>query len=155
MELTRKVKLALDETRILILGAQILLAFSFAVLSAMATISSQIFYAIWIGEASPDRYRVGNALVTAVTILLAIGLAGDSYVVIAKIMGSPIVGLIAGSLALVFLIGLWHAFPVISASIQNRPGGAPSSLRFVFLRQRDFSARFGTRPLAWFVGNAG
>jgi hypothetical protein len=39
MELSKKVKVALDETRMLILGAQILLGFSFGGYSVTATIS--------------------------------------------------------------------------------------------------------------------
>jgi hypothetical protein len=65
-------------------------------------------------------HRVGGALVTAATVPLALGLAGDVYVVITKIAGSPAAGLAAGSLALVFLIGLWHVYPLLAAFIRSR-----------------------------------
>jgi len=48
MELTKKIKIALDETRMLILGAQILLGFQFRGFSTMATTSCQSIYAIWM-----------------------------------------------------------------------------------------------------------
>jgi len=52
---------------------------------------------------------------------LALGLAGDVYVVITKIAHSPAVGLAAGSLALISLIGLWYAYPLLAASIRTGP----------------------------------
>jgi hypothetical protein len=35
-------------------------------------------------------------------------------------VGTPTAGLIAGSLALVLLIGLWHAYPLVAAYLRNR-----------------------------------
>src|SRR6202040_1422381 len=61
---------------------------------------------VYAGEDTQDMHRVGSVLVTAATVPLALGLAGDVYVVVTKIMGSPAAGLIAGSLALVLLMGL-------------------------------------------------
>ena len=56
---------------------------------------------VYAGQVSEDMHRVGSALVTAATVPLALGLAGDVCVVIAKIAGSQLPG--GGSLALVFL----------------------------------------------------
>jgi hypothetical protein len=75
---------------------------------------------VYAGEDSQDMHRVGSALVTAATVPLALGLVGDIYVVITKTMGSPTAGVIAGGLALVFLIGLWHAYPLAEAYLRNR-----------------------------------
>ena len=77
----------------------------------------KIFYA---SEDSQDMHRVGSALVTAANVPLALGLVGDVYVVITKIVGSPTAGMIAGSLALVLLIGLWHVFPLLAVSLRKR-----------------------------------
>ena len=54
------------------------------------------------------------ALVTTATVPLALGLVGDVYVVITKIVATPTAGLIAGSLALVpavaeFAVGINNA----------------------------------------------
>jgi hypothetical protein len=66
------------------------------------------------GEDSQDMHQVGSALVTTATVPLALGLVGDVYVVITKIVGTPTAGLIAGSLALVpataeFAVGINNA----------------------------------------------
>jgi hypothetical protein len=51
---------------------------------------------VYDGEDTEDMHRVGSALVTAATAPLALGLAGDVYVVITKIAESPAAGLAAG-----------------------------------------------------------
>ena len=57
---------------------------------------------VYAGEDTEDMHQVGSALVTAATAPLALGLAGDVYVVITKIAESPAAGLAAGTLALVW-----------------------------------------------------
>jgi hypothetical protein len=105
-------------TASMIMHATSLFLVAFAVVLLMAPAAyHRIVYA---GEDSEDMHRVGSVLVTAATVPLALGLAGDVYVVVTKIMGSPTAGLIAGSLALVLLIGLWHVYPLVAVSIQNR-----------------------------------
>ena len=71
------------------------------------------------GEVSADMLRVGSVLVTAATIPLALGLAGDTYVVIGKITASSIVAIIAAGIAFTLLVGLWHAYPLVAASIRR------------------------------------
>jgi len=73
------------------------------------------------GEVSADMHRVGSVLVTAATIPLALGLAGDTYVVIGKITASPAAAISAAGAAFILLIGLWHAYPLVAASIRHRP----------------------------------
>ena len=75
---------------------------------------------VYAGEDTEDMHRVGSALVTMATIPLALGLAGDIYVVIAKIADSPAAGWLAAALGLVTLIGLWHAYPLAVARLRNR-----------------------------------
>ena len=76
---------------------------------------------VYAGEDTQDMHRVGSALVTAATAPLALGLAGDVYVVITKIAESPAAGLVAGTLALVSLLGLWYAYPLLAASVRTSP----------------------------------
>ena len=64
-------------------------------------------------------HRVGSVLVTVATIPLALGLAGDTYVVIRKVTASPTTGIIAASAAFTLLIGLWHVYPLVAASIRH------------------------------------
>ena len=69
-------------------------------------------------------HRVGSAMVTAATVPLALGLAGDIYVVIGKIIG-PQTGLAAGVFGLILLIGLWYGYPLAAAAMRrDAPGEA-------------------------------
>jgi len=70
---------------------------------------------VYGGEDTEDMYRVSSALVTGATLPLGLGLAGDVYVVIAKISGSFAIGSFTGGVAFVFLIGLWYLYPIIVA----------------------------------------
>ena len=95
-------------------------AISHSGLSVVLLIASAAYHRIvYAGEDSQDMHRVGSALLAA-TVPLALGLVGDVYVVITKIVGTPTAGLIAGSLALVLLIGLWYAYPLVAAYLRNR-----------------------------------
>jgi hypothetical protein len=141
-----KIEQMLTEARVVLPGAQALFGFQLAIVltqsfeqlpsaSKIAHAASLFLVAlavvllvapaayhriVYAGEDSQDMHRVGSALVTAATIPLALGLVGDVYVVITKIVGTPTAGLIAGSLALVLLIGLWYAYPLVAAYLQNR-----------------------------------
>jgi len=64
------------------------------------------------GADTEEMYRVGSQLVTAATVPLALGLAGDVDVVFAKIAESSAIGIAAASIVLALLIGLWHVFPL-------------------------------------------
>jgi Family of unknown function (DUF6328) len=127
-----KIELMLTETRVILPGAQALFGFQLAIVLTQTfdqlPSASRIVHAaslllvaaavmmlmapaayhriVYAGEDSEDMYRVGSTLVTASTAPLALGLAGDVYVVIAKIAASPAAGFIAGGLALVLLTGL-------------------------------------------------
>jgi hypothetical protein len=141
-----KIEQMLTEARVVLPGAQALFGFQLAIvltqsfeqLPRVSTIvhATSLFLVaiavvlliapaayhriVYAGEDSDAMHRVGSALVTAATVPLALGLAGDVYVVITKIAGSPATGLAAGSLALAFLIGLWHVYPLLAASIRSR-----------------------------------
>ena len=60
-------------------------------------------------------YQIGSALVTAATFPLGLGMAGDVYVVIAKISGSFVIGSVTGGLAFALLTGLWYIYPLLVA----------------------------------------
>ena len=66
-------------------------------------------------ENTEDMYGVGSALVTGATLPLGLGLAGDVYVVIAKISGSFAIGSFTSGLTFVFLIELWYLYPILVA----------------------------------------
>jgi hypothetical protein len=143
-----KIEQMLTEARVVLPGAQALFGFQLAIVltqsfeqlpeTSRVTHAAAIFLVavavvllmapaayhriVYAGEDTQDMYRVGSALVTMATLPLALGLAADIYVVIAKIAGSLTIGWIAAVLSLVGLIGLWHAYPLAAAYLENRRG---------------------------------
>jgi hypothetical protein len=136
-----KIEQLLTEARVVLPGAQALFGFQLAIVLTRAfeqlpTVSTVVHAAglflvalavmmlmapapyhriVYAGEDTEDMYRVGSALVTAATLPLGLGLAGDVYVVIAKISGSFAIGSITGGLTFVLLTGLWYIYPMIVA----------------------------------------
>jgi len=113
-----KIEQMLTEARVILPGAQALFGFQLAIvftrsfadlpvvpmimhaasllLTVVLLMAPAAYHRIvYGGEVSADMYRVGSALVTAATIPLALGLAGDTYVVMSKITGSPAVAIAA------------------------------------------------------------
>jgi hypothetical protein len=86
---------------------------------------------VYAGEASADMYRVGSALVTAAAIPLALGLAGDTYVVMFKITISPAIAIAAAVATFILLIGLWQAYPMVTAARRTHRGLENQSDAFV------------------------
>ena len=139
-----KIEQMLTEARVILPGAQALLGFQLAIVLTQAFESlpelSRLVHAIslglvalaimllmapaayhrivYSGEDSQDMHRVGSALVTAATAPLALGLAGDIYVVIGKIVGSE-TGVYAALFALLVLIGLWYGYPLAVAGMRR------------------------------------
>ena len=116
--LTQSFEQLLESSRVMHAAAIFLVALAVVLLMAPAAYH-RIAYG---GEDTPDMYRVGSALVTIATLPLALGLAADIYVVIAKIAGSLTTGCIAAVLSLVGLVGLWHLYPMTAAYLRNRGG---------------------------------
>jgi uncharacterized membrane protein YuzA (DUF378 family) len=81
---------------------------------------------VYAGEDAAGMHRVGSWLITAATAPLAFGLAGDIYVVIAKIAG-PAAGVAAAVLGLIGLLGLWYAYPLAVAALRGSAAPAPSA----------------------------
>jgi hypothetical protein len=152
----------LTEARVIIPGAQALLGFQLTITITRSfgnlPMSSQIVHAaslgcialaaillmapaayhriVFAGQNAEEMHRVGSIFICAATVPLALGMAGDVYVVIAKIAASATVGAIAGGAALLLLVGLWHVLPMAVrlrrrmrgphrgtlADIRSRPG---------------------------------
>jgi hypothetical protein len=139
-----KIEQMLTEARVILPGAQALFGFQLAIVLTQAFENlpdrSRLVHAISIGlvalaimllmapaayhrivysgEDSPDMHRVGSVMVTAATAPLALGLAGDIYVVIGKTIG-PQTGLAAGVFGLIVLIGLWYAYPLAAVAMRR------------------------------------
>jgi len=137
-----KIDQLLTEARVVLPGAQVLFGFqlsivlthafeqlpaasriahaisiAFVAISVMLLMAPAAYHRIvYAGEDSDDMHRTGSVLVTAATVPLAIGLALDIHVVIAKIADSATAGLISGVAALLLLLGLWFGYPLAMAA---------------------------------------
>ena len=143
-----KIEQMLTEARVILPGAQALFGFQLAIvlteafetlpnasrlvhaislglvaLSVMLLMAPAAYHRIvYAGEDSQDMHRVGSALVTAATAPLALGLAGDIYVVIGKII-DPTAGLGAAAFAFLVLAGLWYGYPLaVALNRREAPG---------------------------------
>ena len=141
-----KIEQALTEARIIIPGAQALLGFQLLIVmtqsfDALPT-ASKIMHAaslgmvaltvillmapaayhrlVYAGEDTPELHRMVSRMITAATVPLALGLAGDVYVVIAKIFASEQFGVLMACIAALVCIGLWHGYPLLSARLSRR-----------------------------------
>jgi hypothetical protein len=138
-KLSDKVKTALDETRMLILGVQILVGFQFRIVfedafdhlplqvrrfnglglgfmvAALALLIAPGVYhrIVYLGEDSEEFHRTGSIFVTAATLPLALGLSCDLYVVCQKIFSSPTIGLCIAAGAMTGFTALWYVYPIV------------------------------------------
>jgi len=133
-----KIEQLLTEARVILPGAQALFGFQLSIVLTHAferlPETSRITHAVSIGfvalavmllmapaayhrlvyggEDNEEMHRTGSILVTLATLPLAIGLAGDLYVIMAKIADSNTAGLAAGIGSLVLLLALWYGYPL-------------------------------------------
>jgi hypothetical protein len=144
-----KIEQMLTEARVILPGAQAIFGFQLAIvltqsfetlpelsrlvhavslglvaLAVMLLMAPAAYHRIvYAGEDTQDMHRVGSALVTAATAPLALGLAGDIYVVIGKII-DPESGLAAAGFGLLVLVGLWYGYPLaVALSRRAAPTG--------------------------------
>lgn len=132
----QRIEQMMTESRVILPGAQAMLGFQLAIvltqafdnlpsvlklahagslglvaLSVVLLMAPAAYHRIvFDGEESPEVYQVGSILITAATLPLALGIAGDVYVVLSKIAGET-AGIICGAVAAVVLLGMWYAFP--------------------------------------------
>lgn len=147
MLLSKAVKIALDETRLLILGAQVLLGFQLQAMfregfarlhpagqlvCEVALLLMAITVALLIapsmqhrlvegGQDSPRLLRVARRYATAALIPFALAIATDFHVVFAKTAGMN-VGLLAASVFSVLCAALWFVLP---AAVGRLIGSSP------------------------------
>jgi hypothetical protein len=140
----------LTEARVVLPGAQALFGFQLSIVLTLAfeqlPATSRIAHAVSIGfvalavmllmapaayhrivyagEDSEGMHRTGSVLVTVATLPLAIGLAVDIFVVMAKIADSAAVGLAAGGGTLATLLGLWYGYPLAVLARHRRRDAA-------------------------------
>ena len=136
MELSKKVKIALDETRILILGAQILLGFQFrgvfsdgyeqlptharyldgVALGLMVCVVGLLITPgpyhriVEDGEDSGNFHRLVTVLADLALLPLALALGLDLFITAGRIFGE-VAGAVAGTAATAVAVGFWYGFP--------------------------------------------
>ena len=143
-----RIEQMLTEARVILPGAQALLGFQLVIVlgsvfetlpaasrllhgAALAAVALSVILLVtpaalhrivWAGEDSEELLRLGGRLTLAALVPLALGMAGDAYVVFARIGGSALAGAVAGVAAAVGLLGFWLAWPL--AARRRRAGGA-------------------------------
>jgi hypothetical protein len=137
--LPAKIDQMLTEARLIIPGAQALLGFQLVVTLHRAfeelPASSRLIHVVslcavalavillmtpaamhritFAGEDTPLFFRIGSAFIVAAALPLALGNAGDLYVATAKASESTAIGAGLGVGALVVLMTLWYALPLM------------------------------------------
>jgi hypothetical protein len=150
--LDKKIDQMLTEARVILPGAQALLGFQLAVIlteafdklpgASKATHAVALGFValctillmtpaayhriVYGGEESDDFLKLGSRFVLAATGALALGLAADVYVVMARIAESEGIGITLAVLSLAALIGLWHVSPLYLRA--QREGAASARL---------------------------
>ena len=146
LPLSTKIDQMLTEARVIVPGAQALLGFQLAVVLTRAfetlptvskaahafalgciTVATILLMApaayhriAYNGEASEEVLALGGRFLMCATLALALGLATDIYVVIAKIAGSQQLGLAMAIMSATTLIALWHILPFLTRAKRFR-----------------------------------
>jgi Competence-damaged protein/Family of unknown function (DUF6328) len=90
------------------------LGLGFVALSTVLLMAPAAYHRIVFGGDASDRFlETGSRFLLAATMTLAIGIAADVHVVMARISQSVFIGAAAAALSLSTLIGLWHVSPSI------------------------------------------
>jgi Family of unknown function (DUF6328) len=142
-----RIEQMLTEARVILPGAQALLGFQLAIvltntferlpslsrlLHAAALMSVALSVAllitpaalhriVWAGEDTEAVFRIGGRITVLALLPLAMGMAGDSFVVLSRVSGSMGPATIAASLVLLCLIGMWFGWPFVER-LRRRSG---------------------------------
>jgi hypothetical protein len=99
---------ALPQTSVLVhLGALAAIAISAVLLIAPAAHHRIVFG----GEDAEEFLPIASAYLLAATVFLALGMAADCYVIVAKVLGSSAAGVAAAGATAAVCLGLWHIWP--------------------------------------------
>jgi Family of unknown function (DUF6328) len=97
------------------LGALAAIAISAVLLIAPAAHHRIVFG----GEDSEEFLPIASAYLLGATVFLAVGMAADCYVIVAKVLNSPLWGSVSAAVTAVACLGLWHAGPLIAKKRQD------------------------------------
>jgi hypothetical protein len=145
-----KIGHVLLESRMVLPGAQALLGFQIAIIlqesfdalpasSKMVHLASLACVALSIlllmtpaayhriveqGEETEHFHKVASRLLLASTVPLALGLTGDCFVVVRKVLDSTPAALVAAGLNLLVCLGLWFGLSLVQRSRRTRAVGS-------------------------------
>ena len=134
-----RIEQMLTEARVILPGAQALLGFQLAIVLtnvfeqlpeisrlvhgasllciALAVIllitPAALHRIVWAGEDSEAFLRIGGRVTVAALAPLALGMAGDAYVVFTRLTGSATWGSTAATVLMLVLLGLWLVWPLV------------------------------------------
>ena len=134
--LSERIKHVLTETRVVLPGAQALLGFQFlamltdpfeqlprqAKIVHLASLISIGFATVLLmapaayhriveqGEETERFHRIASVLVVGAMVPIALGMAGDFYVVLVRVTGSSATAMLGGSIALAVFGGIWFGY---------------------------------------------
>jgi hypothetical protein len=151
-DLSTRIKQVLTEARVVLPGAQALLGFGFAAvlmesfsqlprisqyvhLASLALIGLSIVFLmapaayhriVEGGEDTPRVHSFASAMILAAMFTLGLGIAGDFYLVLEKVLKSQALAVFAAGLAVAFFYGLWFGF---TAAVRARKAASPTYSR--------------------------
>ena len=130
-----RIEQMLTEARVILPGAQALLGFQLVIVLGSAfelPFSSRLIHGlsllsialvvvllitpaalhriVWSGEENETVLRTGSRITILALLPLALGMAGDAYVVLARITGATIGAAIAAGIVLLVLLGFWYVW---------------------------------------------
>jgi uncharacterized membrane protein len=82
---------------------------------------------VWAGEESEAFLRLGGRITVLALLPLAFGMTGDTYVVLARTMGT-MSGAITAGVSLLFLLAFWFGIPLVGRAIRQ-PQPVPANPR--------------------------
>jgi hypothetical protein len=138
-ELEDRIDYVLTEARVVLPGVQALLGFQLIVvltesfgalpdssvlvhlaalaaiaLSAVLLIAPAAHHRIVFGGGDSEEFLpIASAYLLGATVLLALGMAADCYVIVAKVLDSPAIGVTAAAATGALCLGLWHVWPLM------------------------------------------
>jgi hypothetical protein len=66
------------------------------------------------GEDSEEFLPIASSYLLAATVFLALGMSADCYVIVAKVLDSPVWGGATAIATAIICLGLWHVGPLIA-----------------------------------------
>jgi hypothetical protein len=156
-DLANRIKQVLTEARVVLPGAQALLGFQLTAvltdtfdklpktsqyvhLGSLGLIAACIVFLmapasfhriVERGEDTERLHRFAGVMVLCAMVPLALGLAGDCYVVVARVLGSSEVAIALAIVSLVFFFGLWFGLTLAVRARVDPPDAAALALRSV------------------------